>query len=90
MNKPKSKRRITARRKNKCVGGSCEKVRHELEEKIAKYYDELSEEERQEEIAWGKFALAEFVAIDMDRLRNSNSASPPAKLQRPGRSKPHI
>jgi hypothetical protein len=90
MNKPKSKRRIPSTRNDKSVGGRCDKVRQQIEEKIAKYYEERSEEELEEEIAWGKFAVAEFVAIEMDRLKNSNSAPPPARRQRPGRSKPNI
>ena len=36
----------------------------EIEEKIGKYYDERSDVERQEETEWGKFAMAEFAAIE--------------------------
>jgi hypothetical protein len=43
-----------------------EKTRQEMEEKIGKYYDGRSEAERQEEIEWGKFAMAEFTAIELD------------------------
>jgi hypothetical protein len=46
-----------------------EKTRQEMEEKIGKYYDERSEAERQEEIEWGKFAMAEFAAIEMNKAR---------------------
>jgi len=41
----------------------------ETEERIGKYYDERSEELREEEIAWGEFAMAEFAADEMNKAR---------------------
>jgi len=46
-----------------------DKARREAEEKIGKYYDERSEEERQEEVEWGNFATGEFLAIELNRSR---------------------
>src|SRR5258707_14903311 len=46
-----------------------DKARQENEDKIGKYYDERSEEERQEEIDWGKLATGEFVAIELSKYR---------------------
>ncbi len=46
-----------------------EKTRQEMEDRIGKYYDERSEAERQEEIEWGKFAMAEFTAIELNRAK---------------------
>jgi hypothetical protein len=46
-----------------------DKERQENEDKIGKYYDERSEEERQEEIDWGKLATGEFVAIELNKYR---------------------
>jgi len=40
------------------------KTLHEIEDKIGKYYDERSDAERREETEWGKFAMAEFAAIE--------------------------
>lgn len=40
------------------------KTLQEIEEKIGKYYDERSDLERREETEWGKFAMAEFAAIE--------------------------
>jgi hypothetical protein len=44
-----------------------EKYRLENEEKIGKYYDGRSYEERQEEIDWGKLATGEFLAIELNK-----------------------
>jgi hypothetical protein len=46
-----------------------EKTRQEMEEKIGRYYDERSEAEREEEIDWGKFAMAEFAAAELIKGR---------------------
>jgi hypothetical protein len=46
-----------------------EKTRQEMEDKIGKYYDGRSEAEREEEIEWGKFAMAEFTAIELNRAK---------------------
>jgi hypothetical protein len=46
-----------------------DKVRQENEDKIGKYYDERSDEERQEEIDWGKFATGEFLAVALSKYR---------------------
>jgi hypothetical protein len=46
-----------------------DKERQENEDKIGRYYDERSEEERQEEIDWGKLATGEFVAIELSKYR---------------------
>jgi hypothetical protein len=46
-----------------------EKERQENEDKIGKYYDERSDQERQEEIDWGKLATGEFVAIELSKRR---------------------
>jgi hypothetical protein len=46
-----------------------DKDRQDIEDKIGKYYDERSEEERQEEIDWGKLATGEFVAIELNKSR---------------------
>jgi hypothetical protein len=43
--------------------------RQQIEDQIGKYYDERSEEERQEEIDWGKLATGEFVAIELNKYR---------------------
>jgi len=43
--------------------------RQEIEDQIGKYYDQRSEEERQEEIDWGKLATGEFVAIELNKSR---------------------
>jgi hypothetical protein len=40
------------------------KTLQEIELKIGKYYDERSDVERREETEWGKFAMAEFAAIE--------------------------
>jgi len=47
-----------------------EKDRQENEAKIGKYYDERSEDERQEEIDWGKLATGEFLAIELNKYRD--------------------
>jgi hypothetical protein len=80
MKNPNAKRSVFGARKDK-VGGTAraEKVRREMEEKTAKYYDELSEEEVEEEIAWGKFATAQFAAIEMDREKASGSVPATSK-----------
>jgi hypothetical protein len=44
--------------------------RQQNEAKIGKYYDERSEEERQEEIDWGKIATGEFLAIELNKYRD--------------------
>jgi len=41
--------------------------RQENEDKIGKYYDGRSDQERQEEIDWGKLATGEFVAIELSK-----------------------
>jgi hypothetical protein len=46
-----------------------DKARQDIEDKIGKYYDQRSEEERQEEIDWGKLATGEFVAIELNKYR---------------------
>jgi hypothetical protein len=46
-----------------------DKERQKNEHKIGKYYDERSEEERQEEIDWGKLATGEFLAIELSKYR---------------------
>ena len=46
-----------------------DKERQENEDKIGKYYDERSDEERQEVIEWGKLATGEFLAIELDKYR---------------------
>ena len=46
-----------------------EKERQENEDKIGKYYDGRSDQERQEEIDWGKLATGEFVAIELSKRR---------------------
>jgi len=46
-----------------------DKERQENEAKIGKYYDERSEQERQEEIDWGKLATGEFLASELNRYR---------------------
>jgi hypothetical protein len=43
--------------------------RREIEDQIGKYYDQRSEEERREEIDWGKLATGEFVAIELNKSR---------------------
>jgi len=44
--------------------------RQENEAKIGKYYDERSDEERQEEIDWGKIATGEFLAIELNKYKD--------------------
>jgi hypothetical protein len=44
-----------------------EKTRQDMEDKIGKYYDGRSEAERREEIEWGKFAMAEFAAVELNK-----------------------
>ena len=80
MRNPNATRSVPGARKDK-VGGTAraEKVRRKMEAKIAKYYDERSEEEVEEEIAWGKFATAQFVAIEMDREKASRSVPATSK-----------
>jgi len=51
---------------NKRMNRSKEK-RQENEDKIGKYYDGRSDQERQEEIDWGKLATGEFVAIELSK-----------------------
>jgi hypothetical protein len=46
-----------------------DKQRQEIEEKIGRYYDERSKAEEQEELDWGKFAMGEFVAIELSKSR---------------------
>ena len=46
-----------------------DRERQENEDKIGKYYDERSGEERQEEIDWGKLATGEFLAIELSKYR---------------------
>lgn len=41
-----------------------EKERRETDERIAGYYDRLSDEERREESLWGDFATREFLALE--------------------------
>lgn len=45
------------------------KERRKNEEKIGKYYDGRSGQERQEEIDWGRLAISEFVAIESRKPR---------------------
>lgn len=47
-----------------------EKERQEMEERIGRYYDQRSEEERREETVWGDFATREFAAIELAKLRS--------------------
>jgi hypothetical protein len=47
-----------------------EKVRQEMEERVGRYYDRRSEEERGEEALWGDFATQEFAAIEVAKLRS--------------------
>jgi hypothetical protein len=44
-----------------------EKVRQENENRIANYYDERPEAQRHEELEWGRFAMAEFAAAQMNK-----------------------
>lgn len=39
---------------------SAERRKKTIEQKIASYYDSVSEAEREEESRWGEFALAQF------------------------------
>jgi hypothetical protein len=80
MKNPNAKRSVPGARKNEAGAGTrAQKVLWEMEAKIAKYYDERSEEEVEEEIAWGKFATAQFVAIEMARERASGSVPATSK-----------
>lgn len=47
-----------------------ERERREMEERIGRYYDQRSEEERREETLWGDFATGEFMAAELSRLRS--------------------
>jgi hypothetical protein len=47
-----------------------QKERLTNEDKIGKYYDERSEEERQGEIDWGQLATGEFLAIELNKYRD--------------------
>ena len=44
-----------------------EKMRQDKEDKVREYYNDRSEEDRTEEEEWGKFAMAEFAAVDASR-----------------------
>lgn len=46
-----------------------DKQRQENEDKIGKYYDQRSQEERQEEMDWGALTTGEFLAIELNRHR---------------------
>ena len=47
-----------------------DRARQDIEDKIGSYYDERSNEERQEEIDWGNLATGEFVAIELTKKRS--------------------
>ena len=47
-----------------------EKERREMEKRIARYYDERSEEERHGDTLWGDFATREFMAAELLRLQS--------------------
>jgi len=46
-----------------------EKERQEMEARIARYYDERSDEERREDSLWADFATREFMAAELSRLQ---------------------
>lgn len=47
-----------------------EKERREMAERIERYYDQRSEEERREEMLWGDFATREFMVEELLRLQS--------------------
>jgi hypothetical protein len=82
MKSPKAKRHAPSRRRNKGVVATSKKVLRENEEKTAKYYDERSQEEVEEEIAWGKIAMAAFASMGMSHEKASTSVPSTSKPRR--------
>ena len=48
-----------------------ERKRQEMEERIGRYYDHRTDEGRREERLWAEFALKEFAAAELAKLRSN-------------------